>query len=556
MLRDIWKNYHRYFKVSNKESNLAILFGIFGAFLETFSIYLLANIITSLGYKNTEFNVKFLELSNLNQEIFFIFIFSAILSAYLYYLSNKNIIKAKCIIERFIRQEITDLTLKIKWEYYIKISQGDISKSIISEGQNISEGYMYFLQFVTFSLIAFIYLLACLVFVPKTLLILIIYALFALRIYIYYSKKSDKYGKNLSQITSNIGKWTSGIFNNLKYLRSISKDQLAKDEAKKIFLKFSNSYENARVASYKSRFITELLTIIFISLSITFIILTKGNTSNLILSLSLFIRMTPKVYNSQSRLLDALSMVSWPRLHHEKIYWTKNFINNQNTNMESFEFNGKIIFKSVFFNYPYSKKILNKINLEIDQGECIGIIGESGSGKSTILDLITGIIKPKKGDIFLSGENISNININSWRKNIGIVMQENFFKNDSILNNIALGNKADKNKIKKALIEANAWTFVNKLPNGINEQIFDRGVRFSGGERQRLALARALYSNPKILLLDEPSNGLDKNSQAKLISSIKKIKGKMIIIIVSHNKEVSNICDRILKLDKNGLKKI
>ena len=266
--------------------------------------------------------------------------------------------------------------------------------------------------------------------------------------------------------------------------------------------------------------------------------------------------MTPKVYNSQSRLLDALSMVSWPRLHHEKIYWTKNFINNKNTNLESFEFNGKIIFKSVFFNYPYCKTILNKINLEIDQGECIGIIGESGSGKSTILDLITGIIKPKKGDIFLSGENISNININSWRKNIGIVMQENFFKNDSILNNIALGNKADKNKIKKALIEANAWTFVNKLPNGINEQIFDRGVRFSGGERQRLALARALYSDPKILLLDEPSNGLDKNSQAKLISSIKKIKGKMIIIIVSHNKEVSNICDRILKLDKSGLKKI
>ena len=86
-------------------------------------------------YKNTEFNVKFLEWSNLNQEIFFIFIFSAILSAYLYYLSNKNIIRAKCIIERFIRQEITDLTLKIKWEYYIKISQGDISKSIISEGQ-------------------------------------------------------------------------------------------------------------------------------------------------------------------------------------------------------------------------------------------------------------------------------------------------------------------------------------------------------------------------------------------------------------------------------------
>ena len=117
----------------------------------------------------------------------------------------------------------------------MKISQGDISKSIISEGQNISEGFMYFLQSITFSLIALTYFLACLFFVPKTLLILIIYSLFAFRIYIYYSKKADKYGKNLSKITSNIGKWTSGIFNNLKYLRSISKDQLAKDEASNIF---------------------------------------------------------------------------------------------------------------------------------------------------------------------------------------------------------------------------------------------------------------------------------------------------------------------------------
>ena len=556
MLKDIWKNYYRYFKLSRRQSNLAILFGVSGALLETFSIYLLAKIITSLGYKNNSLNISLLDFSNLNKGIFLTFIFSAIFAAYLYYLSNKNIIKAKCLIERFIRQEITDLTLKIDWEYYLKISQGDISKSIISEGQNISEGFMYFLQSITFSLIALTYFLACLFFVPKTLLILIIYSLFAFRIYIYYSKKADKYGKNLSKITSNIGKWTSGIFNNLKYLRSISKDQLAKDEASNIFLKFSKSYEKARVASYKSRFITELLTIIFISLSITFIIITGSNTSNLILSLSLFIRMTPKVYNSQSRLLDSVSMVSWPRLHHEKIQWAQNFINKEKINNDSFEFNGKIIFKSVCFNYPFSKNILNKINFEINQKECIGIIGKSGSGKSTILDLITGIIKPKKGDIYLSGQNIKSINIYSWRNNIGIVMQENFFKNDTISANIALGGKVDKTKIKNSLIEANAWDFVSELPNGIDEYIYDRGARFSGGERQRIALARALYTKPKILLLDEPSTGLDKYSEDKLISSLKKIKGKMIIIIVSHKKEIFNICDRILRLDKNGLKQI
>ena len=149
----------------------------------------------------------------------------------MYFLSNKNIVKAKCKVERFIRQEITDLTLKIKWENYLQMSQGDISKSIIAEGQNISEGYMYFLSAITYSLIAFTYFLACLILVPNTLFILLIYSLLTFRIFLYFSRKADHFGKNLSEITSNIGKWTSSIFNNLKYLRAISKDSFAKEES-------------------------------------------------------------------------------------------------------------------------------------------------------------------------------------------------------------------------------------------------------------------------------------------------------------------------------------
>ena len=556
MIKDIWKNYSRYFKVSNNESKYAIIFGISGALLETLSIYLLANIISNLGYKSDDFKFSFLQLGNLNLGIYFIFILSATFSAYLYYLSNKNIVLAKCNVERFIRQEITELTLNIQWEYYLQISQGDISKSIISEGQNISEGYMYFLQSLAFSLIAVTYFIACLIFVPKTLFVLIIYALFAFRIYIYYSRKADQFGKDLSKITSNIGKWTYGIFTNLKYLRSISKDKLAKNESSNIFKLFSDSFEKARVAGYKSRFVTEVLTIIFISLSIIFIIFTGGNTSNLILSLSLFIRMSPKVYNAQSRLLDSVSMVSWPKLHNEKINLAKKFKGKINNNNDFFKFDGKIIFKSVYFSYPGSDPILNDINLIIDQKECIGITGESGNGKSTLLDLITGIIHPNNGNIYISGEKINNININSWRKKIGIVMQENYFKNDTIASNIALGDKIDRDKIKKSLLQANAWDFVSDLPQGIDEYVFDRGERFSGGEKQKLALARAIYSNPQILLLDEPSTGLDKNSENQLISSIEKIKGKMIIVIVTHKKEVYSICDRVLKLDKKGLKQI
>ena len=557
MLKDLWKNYSIYLRFANKESKIAIFSGILGAILETFSIYLLADIISSLGNQDALLSYDYVNSlpSYINQALFFV---SAISSASLYFLSNKNIVKSKSIIERHVREEITSLTLNIKWEYYLKLSQGDISKSIISEGQNISEGFMYFISAITYGCICTIYFLTCMLFVPQTSFILIVYALFAYRIYIYYSKRADKFGKNLSEITSNIGKWTSSIFDNLKYLRAISKDTLAREESSRIFKKFADSYENARVASYKSKFITEILTIIFIFITILFVLITNSSSSTLILSLSLFIRMTPKIYNTQTRLLDSLAMVSWPRMHHKKMAWAKNFEYKYQENKDSKSiFKGNILFNNISFNYPSGPVILEDLDLLIKRNKSIGIVGKSGSGKSTIVNLITGLINSHKGEITISGKNLQEININHWRKNIGIVMQENFFKNDTIAENVSLSSgKVDYIKLEEALKKANAWEFVQKLSNGINEIMFDRGFRFSGGERQKLALARALYSDPNLLILDEPSNGLDYYSESQFIATIRNLLGSMTIVIISHKRNVVSICDDVFILENRKLKKI
>jgi len=298
------------------------------------------------------------------------------------------------------------------------------------------------------------------------------------------------------------------------------------------------------------------LTIIFILLSVSYILMTEASSSTLILSLSLFIRMTPKIYNSQSRFLDSLAMVSWPRLHNEKMLWAKSFkeFKNSENKFKSFT-HGDIIFNKVSFKYSNSEKLLNNLNLQIKENECLGIIGKTGSGKSTFLDLITGIIKPQKGEILISGININDINKKLWRDNIGIVLQENFFKNDTLASNIALGElNINRERIKNCLIQANAYEFVRKLPKGIDELIYDRGQRFSGGEKQKLALARALYNNPKILILDEPSSGLDKFSELEFVSTIKKLIGEMLIILISHKKEIVRICDRVLILEEYKLK--
>ena len=308
------------------------------------------------------------------------------------------------------------------------------------------------------------------------------------------------------------------------------------------------------VASYKSKFITELLTICFLFLAILYILISNSSKSNLILSLSLFVRMTPKVYNSQTRFLDSLAMISWPNLYTKKIKWAQNHHENNIIKKHKLDFNGTIILNSVSFNYPDCTSIIENLNLKINDKDSIGIIGKSGSGKSTLIDLITGIIKPTEGDIFVSGENTRNININEWRENIGIVMQENYFKNDSVAANIALGEKNyNKEKIKSSLIKANAWDFVEKLPNSIDEIIYDKGMRFSGGERKKLALARAFYSDPNMLILDEPSTGLDIKSESEFISVITSILGTMTVIIISHKKDLVNICDRTLHLKNKRL---
>ena len=168
--------------------------------------------------------------------------------------------------------------------------------------------------------------------------------------------------------------------------------------------------------------------------------------------------------------------------------------------------------------------------------------------------MITGLITPTEGNILISDNNLNNIDLKNWRSNLGIVFQDSYLINDTIAANIALGQKKiSRIKVKECLIEANAFEFVNKLDKGIDESILDRGSRFSGGQRQRLALARALYKKPKILIMDEPTSALDKNSEKIFIESLKKMRGSIMIIIISHKEEILNSCDKVLIINQKTI---
>ena len=222
---------------------------------------------------------------------------------------------------------------------------------------------------------------------------------------------------------------------------------------------------------------------------------------------------------------------------------------------DEFIFNN-INFENVSFSYSTrKKKILNNINIEIKKGDKIGVIGKTGSGKSTFLNLFTGLLEPEDGKIKVNQTEIKN-SLSSWQKLIGYVPQNVSIIDESVLFNISLEedyNKIDLKKVDEVLKSVDLYDYIYSLPKKVHELAGEYGKNFSGGQCQRLGIARALYRNPEIIVLDESTNALDTETEEQIINYINNIKRDKIIILVAHRKTALKNCDKIIKIENGNL---
>ena len=203
--------------------------------------------------------------------------------------------------------------------------------------------------------------------------------------------------------------------------------------------------------------------------------------------------------------------------------------------------------------------ILENINLKINKSDCVGIIGKTGSGKSTLADIVMGFKYPEKGEIYIDGQELSSNE--SVLKNFCYVSQNLDILDDTILNNITLGNyddsDHDKKRLSESLILSESNDFVNQLPEKIYSVIGERGSKVSGGQKQRLIIARAIYHNRNFLVFDEATSALDYETESKLFNSIEKmIKKGITIIIISHREQNLKLCNQIFKIKDRNLIKV
>ncbi len=209
------------------------------------------------------------------------------------------------------------------------------------------------------------------------------------------------------------------------------------------------------------------------------------------------------------------------------------------------------------FNYDgVDRPALDAINLDVEAGNMIGFIGASGAGKSTLIDCLLGLIRPLSGELRVDGKLITSDNVFSWQKKLGYVPQEIYLLDGSLRENIGFGipsNKIDEEKIRSAVERSQLTEFIASLPDGLETMVGERGVRLSGGQRQRIGIARALYNNPPVLVLDEATSSLDTVTEREVMRSVEELQGTTTVLIIAHRYSTIENCDYLYKLEKGRI---
>ena len=231
-----------------------------------------------------------------------------------------------------------------------------------------------------------------------------------------------------------------------------------------------------------------------------------------------------------------------------KKYEQKEGSKGKKSKEERFDFKDSIGMEKVSFQYPESETfVLKNVSLKIKKGMAVGIVGGTGSGKTTLVDLILGLLEPTEGEITVDGKNIQE-NLKSWQRNIGYIPQFIYLSDDTIKHNIAFGideKEIDEKKVQKAAKMAQLNEFVDKLEKKLDTVIGERGIRLSGGQRQRIGIARALYHNPEVLIMDEATSSLDNVTEKYVIKAIERLKKDRTIIIIAHRLTTVKECDKL-----------
>ena len=431
---------------------------------------------------------------------------------------------------------------------------------ILYQSTKCSDFIFYSMTFIKDSLIAIVLVVSLLIFDLKASISLITLSLFlSLVFYLFSGKKIKKIGELAKEREFVLIEIVRNVFQGFKLITLYGKKNFYEKKFNETILT-KNKYEIWQQTIHKlPRLFFELVfagVIIFILINFIEKDEDIKNILPFLVFLSLIcIRLLP-IFVNLNIIFSNLQYFKSP------IEDLLNALSNKNSILpkitrknekSKFENINNIEIKNLSFNYNKNLNILNNVSFKLNRNNIYAFAGKTGVGKSTLLDLITGILEPLKGSIHANDLDISN-NIENWQKNIGYVPQDNFLLNDSILKNVCFFDENPNiEKFNKAIEQAELKEFIDSFPDREKTIVGDQGIRISGGQKQRLGLARSLYEEKTFLAFDEATSAIDNETEYNILKTLKKIKEKKIIVIIAHRETTINTCDAVLYLPSGKL---
>lgn len=452
------------------------------------------------------------------------------------------------------------------YEFYLDADIPTVFRLTDSDIPNVFNILMAMISMVSE---AVVFVLLCVVMIVTDwkllLFMIVVFGLLSIVMLKLLKPRLSELGAKNQAIQSRIAKWRIQAIYGIKDVKVLHREAF-----------FADNYESSGKigAGYSKRYAVInnmprlLIETIFIASILGYIIIyiSAGNdAASLIPMLSAFavaaIRMMPSVNRMNTYMTD----ISYFRPCLDYVYENMNINeisrrNNQTLKpvdaSKTMRLKEQIVLKDIVYAYPNTDKLIfDNASMVVPCGKSVGIMGPSGAGKSTIVDILLGLLKVQKGSIQCDGVNIFD-NYPAWLSQIGYIPQSIYLVDEPVRNNIAFGiadDEIDDARIWDALEEAQLADFIRGLPEGLDTAIGDRGVRISGGQRQRLGIARALYHNPEILVFDEATSALDNETEAAVMEAINSFHGKKTMVIIAHRLNTIEKCDIIYKVDEGKI---
>lgn len=488
--------------------------------------------------------------------IMFIYVFKNV-----YLAVEKNVIyKFSYNVQRKLSTRLLASYMKEPYTFHLNKNVAELQRSMQEDTDLFAKAIIHILELVAEICVCAVMGIYLFIVSQSITLIIVLLLILCLGLFVYISKKfSQDLGKRSQVYKANIYKWMNQAIGGIKEIKVLNREQFFVDSYDSYFRKYIYGLRISTLIRILPKYAIETVCMTgLLAAVILKLFMGQKDIVEFIPQLAVFAVASFRLLPSVGRINEHVATVLYAFPSIDLIYHDLKAVEEipEKAQEETGEwkFRSLLKVKNISYHYPDSEEnVLEGVNFEIERGSSVAFVGQSGAGKTTMVDIILGLLNPQYGKITADGMNIEK-NISVWQREIGYIPQTIYLSDDTIRNNIAFGvaeEDIDEEAVWEAVNKAQLAEFIEGLPEGLDTFVGDRGVRLSGGQRQRIGIARALYHDPEILVLDEATSALDNETETAVMEAIDHLKGVKTMIIIAHRLTTIRNVDKVYEVQNH-----